>query len=53
VPAEQKDMEVVNVQEPENVLQLIERLELPELCFEERLDITRQLRQYWTRLLPL
>jgi hypothetical protein len=26
------------------VLQLIERLEIPELCFEERLDITLQLR---------
>jgi hypothetical protein len=33
------------VQERVKVLQLIERLELPELCFEERLDITLQLRE--------
>ena len=45
VLAEQKDIEVVKVQEPTKALQLIERLELPELCFEERLDITSQLRE--------
>jgi len=45
VPAQQKDMEVVKVQEPVKVLQLIEQLELPELCFEERLGITLQLRE--------
>jgi integrase len=45
VSAEQKDMEVVKVQEPVKVLQLIEQLELPELCFEERLGITLQLRE--------
>jgi hypothetical protein len=33
------------VQEPEKLIQLIEQLELPELCFEERLDITLQLRE--------
>ena len=37
--------EVVKVQEPTKALHLIERLELPELCFEERLDITLQLRE--------
>jgi len=45
VSAEQKDIEVVKVQEPTKVLQLIEQLEIPELCFEERLDITLQLRE--------
>lgn len=45
VQAQRKDIEVVKVQEPEKVIQLIERLELPELCFEERLDITLQLRE--------
>ena len=45
VPAGQKDIEVVKVQEPTKVLQLIEQLEIPELCFEDRLDITLQLRE--------
>ena len=45
VPAEQKDIEVVKVQEPTKVLQLIEQLEIPELCYEERLDIVTQLRE--------
>jgi hypothetical protein len=45
VPAKQNDMEVVKVQEPAKVLQLIEQLEIPELCYEERLDITLQLRE--------
>lgn len=52
VPAKQNDIEVVKVQEPAQaqqscgkVLQLIEQLEIPELCFEERLGITLQLRE--------
>jgi site-specific recombinase XerD len=46
VPAEPKDIDVVKVQEPEKlIIQLIEQLELPELCLEERLDITLQLRE--------
>ncbi len=45
VPAQQKDIEVVKVQEPVKLLQLIEQLEIPELCLEERLDITLQLRE--------
>jgi hypothetical protein len=36
---------VVKVQEPAKVLQLIGRLELPELCLEERLGIACQLRE--------
>jgi hypothetical protein len=60
VPAEQKDMEVVKVQEPTQaqhscgkVLQLIEQLEIPELCYEERLDIVSQLREFWHHSAPL
>jgi integrase/recombinase XerC len=45
VPAQQKDIEVVKVQEPEKLIHIIQQLELPELCFEERLNITRQLRE--------
>ena len=41
---EKREYEVVKVQEPEKIIQLIERLELPELCLEERLDISFQLR---------
>lgn len=37
--------EVVKVQEPEKLFQLIQQLELPELCLDERLDITFQLRE--------
>lgn len=44
-PTEQKDIEVVKVQEPEKLIQLIERLELPQLCLEARLDIASQLRE--------
>ncbi len=44
-PKQKKEDEVVKVQEPEKLIQLIEQLELPELCFEERLDITSQLRE--------
>jgi site-specific recombinase XerD len=45
VPAKLKDIAVVKVQEPTKVLQLIEQLEIPELCYEERLDIILQLRE--------
>jgi hypothetical protein len=41
VPVEQEAMEDVKVQ----VVQLIERLEVPELCLEERLEIVAQLRE--------
>ena len=41
---EEKKDEVVKVQEPAKLFQLIERLEVPELCFQERLDISFQLR---------
>lgn len=41
---ETKD-EVVKVQEPVKLFQLIERLEVPELCLEARLDIASQLRE--------
>jgi hypothetical protein len=37
--------EVVKVQEPEKLFQLIQQLELPELCLDERLEITLQLRE--------
>lgn len=47
VSAEQKDIEVVKVQEPAKVFQLIEQLELPELCLEVRLDIASQLREWF------
>jgi hypothetical protein len=36
--------EVVKVLEPEKLVQLIKRLEIPELCYQERLVITFQLR---------
>jgi hypothetical protein len=39
VPVEKKDMGDVKVQEQTKVFQLIERLQLSELCYEERLDI--------------
>jgi integrase len=41
---EKKEYEVVKVQEPEKLIQLIEQLEVPELCLEARLDIAFQLR---------
>lgn len=46
-PELQQDFEVVNVQEPEKLIQLIERLEVPELCYEERLDVAQRLREYY------
>jgi hypothetical protein len=43
LPARQKDIEVVIVQEPDSstrsgqeLIRLIAQLEMPELCFEER-----------------
>lgn len=44
-PKEETKYEVVKVQEPDKLLQLIEQLELPELCLEERLDLASQLRE--------
>jgi len=44
-PNHETEYETVNVQESTKVLQLIERLELPELHLEERLDIAGQLRK--------
>jgi hypothetical protein len=44
-PKQETEYEVVKVQESEKLIQLIERLELPELCLEERLDLTLQLRE--------
>lgn len=40
-----KKDEVVKAQEPKKLIQLIEQLELPELCLEERLVIAFQLRE--------
>ena len=40
-----ESIENVKVQVSANIVQLIERLELPELCYEERLYITFQLRE--------
>lgn len=45
VPVVQKDIEVVKVQEPERLIQLIEQLETPELHIQERLSLTSQLRR--------
>jgi hypothetical protein len=44
-PKQQTEDEIVKVQEPIKVIRLIEQLEIPELCYEERLDITLQLRE--------
>jgi hypothetical protein len=44
LPKEEETMGVVKVQEPTILFQLIERLELPDLCYEERLGIVGQLR---------
>lgn len=38
-------MKVVIVQEPEKLIQLIEQLEMPDFCFEERVGIAKQLRE--------
>ena len=44
-PKQDTKDEVVKVQEQTELFQLIEKLELPELCLEERLCIANQLRQ--------
>lgn len=44
-PKLETEDEVVKVQEPEKLIQLLKQLELPELCFQERLDIAKQLRK--------
>jgi len=44
-PKQETKDEVVNVQEPTKLFQLIEQLELPELCFQERSEIASQLRE--------
>ncbi|MCI0557768.1 MAG: tyrosine-type recombinase/integrase [Nitrososphaera sp.] len=44
-PKQEIQDEVVNVQEQAKLFQLIEQLELPELCWEARLDIASQLRE--------
>lgn len=44
-PKQKTEDEVVKVQEPEKLIQLIEQPEIQELCYEERLDITLQLRE--------
>lgn len=44
-PEESMDMEHFKVREPEKIFQLLDKLELPELHLEERLDITCELRQ--------
>jgi hypothetical protein len=49
VPVEE-NIEDVKVQEPEKLFHLIERLEAPELCFEERLDIVNRLRKMMGRI---
>jgi len=41
-PAQHENIEVIKVQD---VFQLIQKLELPKLCFEERLGIACQLRE--------
>ena len=44
-PTPKVEDEVVKVQESKKLIQLIEQLELPKLCFEERLVIAFQLRE--------
>ncbi len=43
-PKQEIEDEVVKVQEPEKLFRLIEKLETPELCLEERLEVVNQLR---------
>lgn len=47
VPVKEKDVGDVKVLE---LLQLVERLEMPELCYEERIDVASQLRQALSRV---
>jgi hypothetical protein len=44
-PKQEAEDEVVKVQEPIILFQLIQQLELPELCLQERLGIASQLRK--------
>jgi hypothetical protein len=44
----EEDMEDVQVQE--KMFQLIDQLKLPELCFEERLDVASQLREVLSKV---
>ena len=44
-PKQEIEDEVVKVPEPTKLVQLIEQLEIQELCYEERLDIASQLRE--------
>jgi hypothetical protein len=44
-PRQKTDDEVVKVQEPVKLIRLIEQLEMPKLCLEERLGLTLQLRE--------
>ncbi len=45
VPTQQKNIEVVKVQDQEKLFQLIRQLEVPELHFEERLSIATRMRE--------
>jgi hypothetical protein len=40
-----RETEVVKVQEPKILIQLIEKLEMPKLCLEDRLHIANQLKE--------
>jgi hypothetical protein len=44
-PKQETEYEVVNVQEPTKLFQLIQQLEMPELCYDKRLSIVCQLRE--------
>jgi hypothetical protein len=46
-PKQKTEDEVVKVQEPIKLFQLKEKLEIPELCYEERVSITSQLRLFF------
>ncbi len=45
---EEKKVEVVKVQEQMQLFQLIEQLEMPELCVKDRLGIASQLREVFS-----
>jgi integrase/recombinase XerC len=49
-PKRETEDKVVKVQEPTKIFLLIERLELPQLCYEERLGIVCQLREMLGRV---
>jgi len=51
VPSKQEEnIEDVKVQEPTKLFQLIERLEMPKLCYEERLGIASQLHEMFSKI---